>query len=154
MKLYFLIVVVLLLLTSAFTYKERETKFKYFRVEVNFKDGGLVADVNGVVIFREDVIIVRSNNDNPDGLFVIEKEVAPEIAGHEAWLVYNTIDKDNYLIIELGVGEGVKISDLKPNSKDRVFFFAKEREGEFEPLPEKNAWYSFPSGGGDLKKTD
>lgn len=133
----------------AFSYQERDVKFKYCRVEVVMKDGGMVADVNGVIILTDRMIIIRSNNDKPDVLFNLQKEVSPEWEGNDAWLANNTEFPDSPMIIEYGVGIGIKMIDL--TTKDYSFFFAKEIEESLESLPEKNKWFIFPKGGGEIK---
>ena len=152
MKYYLLLIVLVALVAMAFGRKEKPLKFKYCRVEVLYENEGAVVDAYGTIVFREDAIIMRSNNDGADVIFVIDKEVAPEIdhETHKAWLVYNTVAKDTPLILELGIGDGVKI--LEPETGMQSFFFAVEREKDLQPLPERNVWYQFPREGGDLQK--
>ena len=149
---YLLLLVLLSIVGMSFTYKEKPTKFKYCRVQVTYEETGMVIDADGVMLFREDAIIMRSNNGNSDAIFVIEKEVAPEIETHKAWLTYNTRDKDISIVVEYGQGEGVKLTEITTGYTS--FFFSAERKKDFEPLPESNVWYEYPKGGGELRKSD
>jgi len=150
MKYYLLLLIATMLVAMAFSYKEKPVRFNYCRVEVEYPTRGMVIDSYGTIVFREDAIIMRSNNKESDAIFVIEKEVAPELDNHKAWLTYNTTDKEVPIIIELGEGDGVKLTI--PNSEFKSFFFSVDREKELEPLDERNVWYEYPRGGGELKK--
>ena len=149
---YLLFLVLLSIVGMSFTYKEKPTKFKYCRVQVSYEDKGMVIDSYGIILIRKDAIIMRSNNEKSDAIFVIEKEVAPEVDGHQAWLTYNTRYKDVSIIVEFGKGEGIKLTETVTGYSS--FFFSSDREKDFDPLPERNVWYEYPKGGGDLRKSD
>ena len=154
MKWYFFFIVVVLLcsaMVSSYA-QEKRIKFKYCRVEILKGDEGYVIDNDGLIVFSHEMIVMKSNNENSDATFVIAKEVAPMIEGHKAWLVYNSKSPLIPIILELGVGDGVKLSVVGTN--DQSFFFAVEREGDLQELPEKNVWYAFPRKGGDLREID
>lgn len=138
------------IVTMAFSFQERDVRFKYCRVEVIYEDGGMVTHTSGVIRIKERVVIMVSNNEKPDVIFIIDREVAPEREGHSAWLVYNHSFPDTPLILEYGEGQGVKIQDIETKAKS--FFFDVGVEDQLPVLPEDNVWFVFPKGGGDLKR--
>lgn len=154
MKWYFFFIVVVLIcsaMVSSFA-QEKKVKFKYCRVEILRIDSGYVAHTDGVIIFEENLITMKSNNEEPDAIFSIAKEVAPEREGHKAWLVFNAKVPNVPLVLELGEGDGVKLSLV--GTKEQAFYFAKEREDELQKLPEENVWFAFPLNGGELREID
>jgi hypothetical protein len=131
--------------------QQKPEKFKFCRVEIIDGDFGYVADVDGTFVFKADEIILKSNNEKPDVVYVIIKEVAPQldIASHKAWLVAHPEYPAVTIIVERGLKDGVMMVD---STGGTGFFFSVDRKDDLQPLPEKNKWFSFPRGGGDLKK--
>jgi hypothetical protein len=143
----------LLLLVATISYSQRKVeKFKFFRMEVHMGDSGRVVDAKGLIKITEKVIVVVSNNDKPNTVFVLQKEVNPEIDedNHQAWSAYNIDFPQTPLYIERGVGEAIRILDMENNIE--AWYFSIDQEEYLDPLPEKNVWYRYSMDGSSLIK--
>ena len=148
-----IIMLSLLLLAATISYSQGTVeKFKFFRMEVHMGDSGMVVDAKGLIRLTEEAIVVVSNNDNPNTVFIIQKEMAPEIDedNHHAWSAYNIDFPEIPLYIERGVGEAIRILDMENNIE--AWYFSIDQEEYLDPLPKKNVWYKYSMDGSSLIK--